>query len=213
MKLTNEFTVAATPEQTWATLLDLGRVARCLPGATLEAENGGGVYRGGMKVKLGPVTAEYTGVAELQDVDEDAHVASVHVRGREARGQGTAAATITNRVSPADGGRTRVVVETDLQVTGRAAQFGRGVMEDVAGAMLDQFAQRLEREIAGGAAATADRRVDQARNDDLMDISGAVLSALPKQQLLVGAAAFLLLLVWLLTRPKTIRIEHVHKLG
>ena len=151
MKLRNEFEVAVPVERTWETLLDVPRVARALPGATMEPEGEGGAWRGTMKVKLGPVTTEYAGTARIQDADEDDRVASYRVEGREARGQGSAAATITARLAAVDGA-TRVVVETDMQVTGRQAQLGRGLMEQVASAILDDFAGRLERELRGEAA-------------------------------------------------------------
>src|SRR5215207_9477990 len=123
MRLRNEFDVAVPLARTWATLLDVPRVARALPGATIDVEPEGGAFRGTMKIKLGPVTTEYAGTARVEDVDEDDHVATYRVEGREARGQGSAAATITTRLAPgADGGGTKVVVETDMQVTGRQAQ-------------------------------------------------------------------------------------------
>jgi carbon monoxide dehydrogenase subunit G len=151
VKLRNEFDVGVPPERTWDTLLDLPRVARALPGATIDPDAEGGAWRGTMKIKLGPVTTEYAGSARVQDVDEDDRVASFRVEGREIRGQGSAAATITTRLAD-HGGGTHVVVETDLQVTGRQAQLGRGLMEDVAGAILGEFAGRLERELRGEAA-------------------------------------------------------------
>jgi carbon monoxide dehydrogenase subunit G len=148
MKLTNEVFVAAPPERAWDVLLDVPRMAGALPGATVEPAGEAGLYRGSMRVKLGPVTLEYEGVVRLLDVDEDERVASFHAKGRERRGQGTAAATITNRLAPEDG-HAHLVVETDLAVTGRAAQFGRGIMESVAGSVLAEFASRLEHEAAG----------------------------------------------------------------
>jgi uncharacterized protein len=146
MKLRNEFSIGAPIDQTWDMLLDIQRVAQCLPGAKIEPADGDGVYRGQMKVRLGPMTVEYQGTARLGEVDEDDRVATIDVKGKEARGQGTASATITNSVA-AEGDRTTVVVETDLNVTGRPAQFGRGIMEDVASKMLDDFAKRLENEL------------------------------------------------------------------
>jgi uncharacterized protein len=147
MKLRNEFPVAAPADRTWQALLDVGRVARCLPGASLAADGDGGAYRGSLSVRLGPVTAEYRGTVRLVDADDDARVATFRAEGREARGHGTSAATITNRVEATDGG-SRVVVETDMAVTGRAAQLGRGMMEEVAGRVLAEFARRLERDLA-----------------------------------------------------------------
>jgi carbon monoxide dehydrogenase subunit G len=146
MRLVNEIVVTAPLEQTWPTLLDVPRVARALPGASVEPEAAEGAYPGRLKVRLGPVALEYEGVVRLADVDEDARVASFHLQGREVRGSGGASATITNRLL-AEGDRTRVVVETDVAVTGRAAQFGQGLMEDVAGRLLQQFSAHLEAEV------------------------------------------------------------------
>lgn len=151
LRLENEFVVNAPLETTWPVLLDLSRVSRCLPGATLEPDGGDGGYRGTMKVKLGPVTTEYAGTARLEQVDAAAHRATVRVEGKETRGQGTASALIENRLEAADGA-TRVTVSTDVNVTGRPAQFGRGIMQGVAGKLLAEFARRLEQEIAAGAA-------------------------------------------------------------
>ena len=180
MKLTNEFDVGAEVAQTWATLLDVPRVARALPGATIDPEGEGGSWRGTMKIKLGPVVTEYSGTARVQDADEDDRVASYRVEGREARGQGSAAATITTRLSPAAGGGTHVVVETDMQVTGRQAQLGHGLMEDVAGAILTEFAERLERELRGETPA-------EGAGEDALDVGGAVRGALLARAGLVGA--------------------------
>jgi carbon monoxide dehydrogenase subunit G len=160
MKLRNEFSIGAPIDQTWDMLLDIQRVAQCLPGAKIEPADGDGVYRGQMKVRLGPMTVEYQGTARLGDVDEDDHVATIDVKGKEARGQGTASATITNSVAP-EGDRTKVTVETDLNVTGRPAQFGRGIMEDVASKMLDDFAKRLERELQNGSGPAAAQEAPQ----------------------------------------------------
>ncbi len=182
MRLTNQFTVAARLEQTWSALLDVPRVARALPGARLEPGNGDGSWRGTMKVKLGPVTTEYEGSARLQDVDDDERVASFYVQGREARGQGTAAATITNRLSAA-GDATRVAVETDLQVTGRQAQLGRGLMQEVAGAVLAEFSARLERELAGRPEAA---EAAAAPFDDALDVAVVAGRALRERAALVG---------------------------
>lgn len=178
MKLRNEFDVGVPPERTWETLLDVPRVARSLPGATIAGEPEAGAWRGTMKVKLGPVTTEYAGSARLQDADDDDRVVSYRVEGREARGQGSAAATITTRLAR-EGAGTRVVVETDMQVTGRQAQLGRGLMEEVAGAILGDFAARLERELRG-------ERVDPSP-DSVLDVSAAVRGPLLERAGLVLA--------------------------
>jgi uncharacterized protein len=183
LKLKNEFVVAAPVERTWQALLDVPRIARALPGAIIEPEPADGAYRGTMKVKLGAVTAEYAGTAMLQDVDEDERVASFRVEARERRGQGTAAATITSRLAE-ENGRTRVSVETELEVTGRQAQLGRGIMEDVAEQVLKRFAERLETELAGG---PADQQRAAAAADEALDLGGAVLGPLRERALLFAA--------------------------
>ncbi|HEX2125942.1 MAG TPA: SRPBCC family protein [Thermoleophilaceae bacterium] len=148
MKLTNEFTVAAEPDTVWRALLDMEGVAGCLPGATLEATDQENQYRGSMRLKIGPMTVSYQGTATLSEVDEGGHRAVISLSAREAKGHGTAMATITNLVEEFDGG-TRVRAETDLRITGAQARFGRGVMEDVAGRVLRDFSSCLERQVTG----------------------------------------------------------------
>ena len=147
LKFENEFVVAAPVDATWKTLLDLARVARCLPGATIEPASEDGTYNGSMRVKVGPVTMDYKGVARVDEMDEAAHVAVFNVQGKEVRGQGSASATIRNTLVT-EGDSTRVFVETELSVTGRPAQFGRGIMQDVAGSMLGDFAKSLSEMMA-----------------------------------------------------------------
>lgn len=143
MKLTNEFTVAVPLERVWETLLDIERVAGFLPGAKIEPSPEADVYHGSMRIKVGPMVINYQGTARLVLADESQHIADIAVEAKDTKGQGTAAATIRNRLVPENGG-TRVIAETDLAVTGRQAQFGRGIMQDVAGRMLSDFAQRFE---------------------------------------------------------------------
>src|ERR671914_1880456 len=161
MKINNEFTVGAPIQQAWDTMLNLERIAPCLPGAAIQDEKDEGEYDGTMKVKIGPITANYKGTVKFEEVDEENHRAVLQATGRDARGQGTASATIVSTLQEeADG--TKVSVDTDMKLTGRAAQFGRGIAQDVATKMLDQFASCLEEEITGGpeegaaAAATAE---------------------------------------------------------
>src|SRR5918999_3477327 len=133
-------------------MLDLERIAPCLPGAAIQEEKGGGEYDGTMKVKIGPITANYKGTVRFEETDEENRRAVLNATGRDARGQGTASATIVSTLQE-EGDNTRVKVETDMRLTGRAAQFGRGIAQDVATKMLTQFAECLEREISGGGAA------------------------------------------------------------
>jgi uncharacterized protein len=149
MKINNEFTVSAPIDQAWETMLNLERIAPCLPGAAIQEEKGEGEYDGTMKVKIGPITANYKGTVKFEEVDEENHRAVLQATGRDARGQGTASATITSTLQE-EGDSTKVTVETDMKLTGRAAQFGRGIAQDVATKMLGQFASCLEEEITGG---------------------------------------------------------------
>jgi carbon monoxide dehydrogenase subunit G len=148
MKINNEFTVGVPIQQAWGVMLDLERIAPGLPGASIQGSEGD-EYQGTMKVKIGPITANYKGTAKFEETDEENHRAVLNATGRDARGQGTASATIVSTLLD-EGDNTRVKVETDMKLTGRAAQFGRGIAQDVATKMLDQFADCLEREISGG---------------------------------------------------------------
>ena len=143
MQLENEFTVPASIDQAWAVLLDVPRVAPCLPGATVEPGGGeDGEYKGQMKIKIGPITASYKGTVKIQEADEAAHRVAMRAQAKDARGQGTAAATITSTMEEvADG--TKIHVVTDMRVTGPAAQFGRGVMQDVSAKLMTRFAECL----------------------------------------------------------------------
>jgi carbon monoxide dehydrogenase subunit G len=187
MKLRNEVVMSAPLERTWPLLLDVPRLVSALPGATVEPEGAEGVYRGSLKVRLGPVAMEYEGSARLEDVDEDEHVASFRVEGRERRGHGGAAATIINRLLPEEGG-TRLVVETDLSVTGRAAQFGRDLMEDVAGNLLQGFTRGIE-------AAAQGRDEPPAAPAEALDLGAVAWQPLLRRYgpyVAVGLAGFLL---------------------
>ena len=162
MKINNEFTVGVPVQQAWDVMLDLQKIAPCLPGAAIQEEKADGEYDGTMKVKIGPITANYKGTVKVEEADEENHRAVLQATGRDARGQGTASATIVSTLQEEGGDSTRVSVETDMKLTGRAAQFGRGIAQDVATKMLNQFAECLEREISGGSedgagAASADQ--------------------------------------------------------
>jgi carbon monoxide dehydrogenase subunit G len=150
MKLTNEFTVPASIEQAWGVLLDLERVAPCLPGARIEGGSGD-EHTGTMTIKIGPITARYSGTVRIEEADEAARRAVMRAQAKDARGQGTAAATITSTMQAVPEG-TRVQVETDMRVTGPAAQFGRGVMQDVSAKLMGRFADCLAEEMQGDAA-------------------------------------------------------------
>ena len=215
MKLQNEFFVHVPIERAWETLLDIETVAGFLPGAKIEPGGPEGVYQGSMKVKVGPMTVNYQGTARLASVDEQAHSAEIEVRAKEAKGQGTAAAVIRNTLREENGG-TRVSAETDLQVTGRQAQFGRGIMQDVAGRMLDDFAGRFEAylvssgEIPAGATSPTDGSGVAGAGatppappptEDALDL-GSVMGRMPIVRYGVPAFVLGLLLIWVLSRRR-----------
>ena len=154
MKLENEFTVPAPVERAWEVLLDVERVAPCLPGATIDGSEGDR-YTGTMKIKIGPITTQYKGTVKIEEADEAARRAVMRAQARDSRGQGTAAATITSSMEEVEGG-TRVRVETDMRVTGPAAQFGRGVMQDVSAKLMGRFADCLAEQMSGGAPPAAE---------------------------------------------------------
>src|SRR6266516_5925368 len=128
MKLENEFRVDVPVEEAWRVLLDVERIAPCMPGAQLQ-EVEGDEYRGIVKVKVGPITAQYKGTAKLAEVDETNRRIVIDASGRDTRGQGNAKASIVVTMQP-EGAGTKVDVVTDLSITGKVAQFGRGVLAD-----------------------------------------------------------------------------------
>ncbi|ULN46959.1 SRPBCC family protein [Mycolicibacterium goodii] len=153
MELNNEFRVAVPAAKTWEVLTDVRRVAPCLPGATLLEVNGD-EFTGAVKVKVGPITVSYRGAATFQEKDAGAQRVVLKASGKETRGNGTAAAVVTAQLKEESAESTLVVVTTDLTISGKAAQFGRGVLADVASTLIDQFAHSLEAELLGGAAPT-----------------------------------------------------------
>ena len=146
MELNNEFDVAVPVERAWSVLTDLERIAPCMPGAELQ-EVEGDEYRGVVKVKVGPITAQYRGTARFEELDTEAHRAVLRAEGRDTRGQGNASAKVVAALSAKGESSTRVAITTDLTVTGKVAQFGRGVMADVSAKLLDQFVQRLHDDV------------------------------------------------------------------
>jgi carbon monoxide dehydrogenase subunit G len=146
--LTNEFRVGVPVERAWEVLTDVERIAPCMPGAQLQ-EIEGDEYRGIVKVKVGPITAQYKGAARFVQQDEAGRRAVLRAEGRETRGQGNANATITAQLEP-DGDGTKISVMTDLTITGRVAQFGRGVLADVSTKLLGQFADCLQTQLLAG---------------------------------------------------------------
>ena len=148
MKLENRFTVPVPVDEAWKVLLDVERIAPCMPGATLTKFEGDN-FEGTVKVKVGPINLTYGGKAAFLSKDETTHVAVIDGSGKETRGTGTAKALITCRLV-GKGDTTEIEVDTDLNVTGKPAQFGRGVLADVSAKLVDQFAACLSEEIRAG---------------------------------------------------------------
>ena len=142
MDLNNTFEVTRPIEEAWAVLTDLERIAPCLPGAQLT-EVEGEDYRGFVKVKVGPITAQFKGSANFVERNDQDHKAVLSGKGRDTRGAGNASALITAKLEAVSDSITRVNVDTDMKITGKFAQFGRGVMADVSANLMDQFAQNL----------------------------------------------------------------------
>ncbi len=143
MELVNDFTVSASVSETWKTLTDLELIAPCMPGAQLT-EVEGETYRGLVKIKVGPITAQFKGQANFVERDEDNHKAVLKADGRDTGGKGNASALITAQLVPVTDDSTKVTVTTDLTITGKVAQFGRGALADVSDKLLKQFVHNLE---------------------------------------------------------------------
>ncbi len=146
MKIANEFTVSAPIEDAWDVLTDLEQVIPLMPGAEMTGRDGDDVL-GKVKVKVGPVTSEFSGRVHFVEQNSDEHRAVIDGKGKESRGKGNAAATVTAQLHDA-GDRTRVTVDTDLKVVGKLAQFGSGMLQQVSEKLLGQFVESLEAKLA-----------------------------------------------------------------
>ncbi len=189
MQLENSFTVPVPIDEAWRVLLDIERIAPCMPGAALDSVDGDD-FTGRVKVKLGPINLTYQGKASFIEKDEAAHRAVIDARGKDQRGNGTAAAVVTARLTDA-GAETRVDVITDLNITGRPAQFGRGVMTDVGNKLLGQFATKLAAQLGEGDeqgdAARAGAAVTAKAASSAAAVSGAVEEVAASAEQAAGA--------------------------
>ena len=225
MDLTHTFTVPTSVEETWAVFQDIASVAECFPGATVASAEGD-TFSGSVKVKLGPIALVYNGSGTFVEKDEAAHRFVVDAKGKDKRGNGTAGAKVTLTMAAAGTG-TDVVVVTDLSITGKPAQFGRGVMQDVSDKLLGQFVACLEQRLAGPSEpvvpdvpAPTSPEPEQERQvrdqppapkhlanppaDDSLDLGATVLPVLVKSywKPAAGALAGLLLLWWVVSRSR-----------
>ncbi|MDC2954492.1 SRPBCC family protein [Streptomyces gilvifuscus] len=185
MELHHEFTVPVPVDDAWRTLLDVERIAPCMPGASVE-EYDGKTVTGSVKVKVGPITVTYKGTAVFEEQDDTAHRMVLIASGRETRGQGTARATVTSSLAERDGG-TAVSVRTELTVTGRPAQFGRGVMSEVGDRIIGQFAECLSQRLGEPAQAPAQEEPEETEPLDLFRTAGVPVA----KRAAVGVAAAL----------------------
>ncbi|MFM7964414.1 MAG: SRPBCC family protein [Actinomycetota bacterium] len=161
MDLHHEFTVPVPAADAWRILTDLERLAPCLPGAQLT-EVEGEIYRGQVKVKVGPIVAQFKGQASFVTRDDTAYTASLKAEGRDTGGKGNAAATITAKLEPTGATSAKCTVDTDLNITGKVAQFGRGALADVSDKLLLQFVDNLNVLIASGSGAAASASAQSA---------------------------------------------------
>lgn len=151
----NDFTVVATPDDTYALMTDVERVAPCIPGASITGRRDDGAYDALVTMKMGPMSLTYKGVIEIIERDDAARTAVMRAKATETKGQGSAQATLTMDITDAGGGLTTVKVGSDILVTGRVAQMGRGIMTDVAGKMIGEMAKAMEATLVAGAEAKA----------------------------------------------------------
>ena len=177
MDLNHQFTVAVPVEDAWRILTDVERIAPCLPGAQLQ-EIEGDTYRGIVKVKVGPIQAQFKGQANFIERDDVAHKVVLKGEGRDTTGKGNAAAVITAEMTAVDASSTSVTVNTDLSVTGKVAQFGRGAMADISDKLLAQFVVNLNTLIAEQPATAAAPAVEQAPTDGVRTIESADVAPL-----------------------------------
>jgi uncharacterized protein len=229
MEITDSFRVSTPIDATWKVMLDIEGIAPCMPGAQLQ-EVEGDEYRGIVKVKVGPITAQYKGSARLAEVDEANRRIVIDASGRDTRGQGNAKATIVVTMTP-EGGGTKVAVATDLSITGKVAQFGRGVLADVSSKLMGQFVENVERDVlsvagggdtshAGGpyeqalesvlppaapaphaAPATGPRRIDSPEVEPV-DLFGVAGAPVTKRLVPIGVGLVVLWILWRMLRRR-----------
>jgi len=214
VELTHEFTVPASVDQTWQAFNDIESVAGCFPGATVTSVEGD-TFQGSCKVKLGPIALVYNGSGTFLDKDEAAHSMKIEAKGKDRRGNGTAGADVVATMTEVDEGHTHVRVVTDLAITGKPAQFGRGVIEDVSNQLLGQFVDCLETKVGTGdepapsppgesPPAEEHPAPNQAPQSNALDLGATLVPVLLRTygKQLAAALVGLVLLRWLLRRRR-----------
>lgn len=207
MELEHSFTVPADIDTAWNTLLDVERIAMCMPGATLISVEGD-TFKGEVKIKLGPVTMVFGGTASFVDKDVANHRLVINASGSETKGTSTAQATVTTQLVAESPTLTRVDVNTDLAITGKPAQFGRGVMSDVAGRIIGQFAGNLEGVVAAGSGTSNATSSDSSATSaampapaadaiDMMEVAGG---AVAKKLIPVALVVVAVVVAWILLK-------------
>jgi carbon monoxide dehydrogenase subunit G len=207
VELEHSFTVPADIDTAWNTLLDVERIAMCMPGATLISVEGD-TFKGEVKIKLGPVTMVFGGTASFVDKDVANHRLVINASGSETKGTSTAQATVTTQLVAESPTLTRVDVNTDLAITGKPAQFGRGVMSDVAGRIIGQFAGNLEGVVAAGSGTSNATSSDSSATSaampapaadaiDMMEVAGG---ALAKKLIPVALVVVAVVVAWILLK-------------
>jgi carbon monoxide dehydrogenase subunit G len=164
MRFVNDFDVDAPLESVWNAILDVERVAPNVPGAEVLEQTGADSYKVAVKVKVGPMSMRYRGDVEIVERDEEVHRAVMKARAKESRGQGTAEADVTMSLRGQDG-RTSATITTDMELSGKAASMGQGVLQDVAGRLVETFAQNLASMLETGEAVTAAEPARPARTE------------------------------------------------
>ena len=207
VELEHSFTVPADIDTAWNTLLDVDRIAMCMPGATLISVEGD-TFKGEVKIKLGPITMVFGGTASFVDKDVANHRLVINASGSETKGTSTAQATVTTQLVAESPTLTRVDVNTDLAITGKPAQFGRGVMSDVAGRIIGQFAGNLEGVVAAGSGTSNATSSDSSATSaampapaadaiDMMEVAGG---AVAKKLIPVALVVVAVVVAWILLK-------------
>jgi uncharacterized protein len=190
IELDNSFTVPVPPEKAWDVLLDVERIAPCMPGASVTSiSDDGNEIEGQVKVKLGPLSLTYKGTAKFTEKDQENLTIAIEATGKETRGAGTASANVQAVLKAADAGSTLVSIHTSLNVTGRPAQFGRSLLPEVSGKLIAQFASNLEALIGSGAATAAAAAEETAAPESDGTVADSSGEAVPAPAAAAPAAA------------------------